>query len=288
VKHSVSILLILGLAGPILAQTADEKKETIAYLDSLGSPRGGYRLTAKATAPSLRATSSALRALKYFGGKPKDAETTLAFVHSCFDRESGGFADTPGGKPDVVLTAVGLMALVELKAPLGDFEKKACAYLDKNAKSFEEIRMAAAGYEVIGKFSEQGAKWVVLVRKDPNPDGTFGKGVSRARDTGGTVAAILRMGARVSNGPEIRKALDADQLTDGGFGRDGKSSDLETTYRVSRAYHMLKGKPARADDLRAFIGKCRNADGGYGVSPGQPSSTGATYFASIVLHWLGE
>jgi hypothetical protein len=51
---------------------------------------------------------------------------------------------------------------------------------------------------------------------------------------------------------------------------------------------MLKTQPADPDRLRAFIGKCRNADGGYGVAPGQLSSAGGTYFAAIILHWLDE
>ena len=49
---------------------------------------------------------------------------------------------------------------------------------------------------------------------------------------------------------------------------------------------MLKEKPAEPDKLRAFIAKCRNADGGYAVAPGQPSTAGGTYFAGIILHWL--
>ena len=65
-----------------------------------------------------------------------------------------------------------------------------------------------------------------------------------------------------------------------------RGADLETTYRVMRTYHMLKGKPAREKDLRAFVATCRNKDGGYGVVPGVPSAAGSTYFASIVLHWL--
>ena len=87
----------------------------------------------------------------------------------------------------------------------------------------------------------------------------------------------------------ITGALDKGQNADGGFDRaDAKGSDLETSYRVVRAYHMLKRKPERADDLRRFIGKCRNKDGGYGVTPGADSTAGGTYFASILLHWLDK
>jgi hypothetical protein len=55
-----------------------------------------------------------------------------------------------------------------------------------------------------------------------------------------------------------------------------------------RADHMLSLRPKEADKMRAFIEKCRNADGGYGVEPGKPSSVGSTYFARIILHWLSQ
>jgi hypothetical protein len=120
-----------------------------------------------------------------------------------------------------------------------------------------------------------------------NADGTFGKGTGRVRETGGAVAAVLRLGGTVKDSGAIVKALDEGQGKDGGFGKaDSRGSDLETSYRVMRTYHMLKAKPKRADDLRAFVAKCRNADGGYGVVPGAASTTGGTYFAGIILYWL--
>ena len=49
------------------------------------------------------------------GGSNPDVLACLKYIRSCFDRESGGFAPTPGGKPDVRTTAVGLMAVAEMK-----------------------------------------------------------------------------------------------------------------------------------------------------------------------------
>ena len=57
---------------------------------------------------------------------------------------------------------------------------------------------------------------------------------------------------------------------------------------VDEGIHMLKEKPADVPAFRAFVTKCRNADGGYGVAPGQPSGAGGSYFAAIILHWLTE
>jgi prenyltransferase beta subunit len=278
-------LLVSSFA--VLAQTADEKKTTISYLQSLQTKEGGFRATPKAEAPTLRATSSCLRAIKYFGGTPQNIDACKKFVLSCHDVKSGGFADTPGGKPDVIVTAVGLMALVELKIPTDKYEKDAIAFMTGNARQFEQVRMTAAGLEAIGKRSDQNEAWLGRLRRLQNADGTFGKGKGLVRETGGAVACVLRLGGKVKDPDAILKALDAGQRTDGGFGREEETgSDLETSYRVMRTYHMLKAKPKRADDLVAFVGKCRNTDGGYGVMPGTPSSVGGTYFAGIILHWL--
>src|SRR5262245_34197690 len=110
------LCLAISLA-PAHVQSPEQTKATIAYLRFLQTKEGGF--TAKAgpankesNPASLRPTSSALRALKYFGGQPKDREASKRFVAGCFDKATGGFADTPGGKPDVTSTAVGLMALV--------------------------------------------------------------------------------------------------------------------------------------------------------------------------------
>ena len=79
------------------------------------------------------------------------------------------------------------------------------------------------------------------------------------------------------------------QRDDGGFSKAGeKGADLETTYRVLRGFVMVKERPADPDKLRGFVARCRNADGGYGLAPGQPSNVTATYFASIILYWLND
>jgi prenyltransferase beta subunit len=289
VRKLIPLALLSLLPVALIAQTADEKNATIAYLQSLQSADGGFLASAGSKQPSLRATSASLRALRYFGGEAKDVAACKKFVLSCHDKKTGGFADQPRGKPDVILTSIGLMALVELKVPTAPYEKAAIAFMADNARQFEEVRMAAAGLEAIGKQSEKNRDWLARLSKSRNSDGTFGKGKSTARDTGSVVAAILRLGGKVENPAAIAKALDANQRTDGGFGRaDSEGSDLETSYRVTRTYVMLKARPARSDDLRAFIAKCRHRDGGYGVSPGAPSSAGATYFAAIILHWLSS
>lgn len=283
-------IVLLSLA-PGLAQAPDAAKPAIAYVQALQTPEGAF-LPARPMAggkalPSLRATSAGVRALKYFGGEVRNRAGAAAFIAQCFDKASGGFADRPGGKPDVTLTAVGAMAAAELQLPPATYRDAVVRYLGEHAKSFEEIRIAVAGLEALGVRSPQARAWLEEIARLRNPDGTYGKGEGVARQTGSAVVAVLRLGGTVEQRDRVLQALRSGQRADGGFGKeDAKTSDLETTYRVLRAFHMLKEKPANPEACRAFVARCRNADGGYGVEPGQPSGVGPTYYASIILHWL--
>jgi prenyltransferase beta subunit len=292
-KRLVPVVLILVVGLPaVRAQTAAEKAATVRYLQGLQASDGGFLPAApdpasnRLSKSSLRATSAGLRALKYFGGAPRDRKAAAAFVGQCFDKETGGFADLPAGKPDVATTAVGLMAVVELKMPQEPFVAPAVKYLAERARTFEEIRIAAAGLEAVNKRPEAAAAWLKEVAKLRRDDGTYGKDDGAARDTGGAAVVVLRLGGKVEQRDNVLKVLRAGQRDDGGFGKAGeKGSDLETSYRVMRCFWMMKEKPDAAR-LKAFVAKCRNADGGYGVAPGKESAVSSTYFAGIILHWL--
>lgn len=283
--------ILVGLVGalPLWAQTAEEKKASIAYVQALQNKDGGFRASVAVPASSLRATSGAVRTLKYLGADIPNREATARYVRSCFDKEAGGFADVPGGNPDVFTTAVGIMAAELVEIPRTEYAAKAVRFLANGSKTFEDIRISVAGLERIDQKPAEAASWLQQVERMRNPDGSYGEGLGAARATGSAVVAYLRLGGKLENPAPIVNVLNAGQRGDGGFAReDGKVSDLETSYRVMRAYYMLKKQPAKAAALKTFVGKCRNADGGYGVSPGQPSSVGGTYFAAIILHWLAE
>lgn len=295
-KRLALVALCLAVCVPSLrAQSADEKKATIAYLQGLQQADGGFLPAAAKPAgdgtskSSLRSTSSALRALKYFGGEAKDLKAAAKFVYNCRDRESGGFGDFPGGKPDVVTTAVGIMAVVEVKLPTEPFADGVLKYLDQHVKGFEDIRIAAAGLESAGKKGQKADEWLKELAKMRHDDGTFGSGDGAARETGGAVVAVLRLGGEVPHKDNVLKTIKAGQRDDGGWGKAGaKASDLESSYRVMRCFHMLKERPGDVEKLKGFIAKCRNKDGGYGTAPGQESSASGTYFSAIILHWLEE
>jgi hypothetical protein len=164
-------------------------------------------------------------------------------------------------------------------------------YLAESSKTFEERRLAVAGMEAARQFAPQVKEWLAEVEKTRNPDGTYGKGDGLVRETGGVVAMILRSGNTLPG--EHRKAvvaaLQSGQRFDGGFGKAGASaSDAETTYRVMRAFHLLKEKPKDVAKLREFLGRHRNPDGGYGTAPGQPPTVSGTYYVAIINYWLGQ
>ena len=291
-KRLVLSVLCLAVCVPCLrAQSAEDRKATVTWLRSLQADDGGSLPAAstKLSKSSLRSTSSALRALKYFQGEPRDFKAAASFVEKCFDKDAGGFGDRPGGKPDVATTAVGIMAVVEAKLPTEPYADAVLKYLGDNAKTFEDIRIAAAGLEALGKKGPQADAWLKEVAGLRHEDGTYGTGDGVARDTGGATVVVLRLGGEVPHRDNVVKAIKAGQRDDGGWGKaSGEASDLESSYRVMRCFHMLKEKPADVDKLKAFIARCRNKDGGYGTAPGQESTIGGTYFAAIILHWLEE
>ncbi|SIN90162.1 Prenyltransferase and squalene oxidase repeat-containing protein [Singulisphaera sp. GP187] len=266
------------------AQSTEQPARTASYVEAFQNPDGGF--AAKPGGPStLGSTSSAVRILKNVGGSIPDVLACINYVKSCRDAESGGFAPTPGGKPDVRTTAVGLMAAAELLIADEETSTAAIAYFSKNVKDFEEIRIAVAGLESVKKTAPDFAKWISQVEEMRNPDGTFGNGASQARDTGGAAVALLRMGVKLENREAVLTALRAGQKSDGAWSKAEGPSDLEATYRIMRAFFMLKEAPD-LDALRGFINQCRKDDGSYSTVPGGASDLGGTYYATTVLRWV--
>ncbi|HWE38118.1 MAG TPA: family 16 glycoside hydrolase, partial [Isosphaeraceae bacterium] len=219
-------------------------------------------------------------------GSIRDVPGALSFVRNCRDPESGGFAPTPGGKPDVATTASGLMALAEFRVPTAEPAEAALKYFKENADTFDEVRIAVAGLEAVKVKppADVVASWTKIVNADRNGDGTWGQGGAKARATGGAAVALLRMGVELDHIDAILAALREGQRPDGGWSPDGNRSNLEASYRIMRCVFMLKGQPD-LPALQKFLASCRNSDGGFGTTPGQPSSLGGTYFATTILRW---
>jgi prenyltransferase beta subunit len=283
-----ALLLVPSAAAAQSKARAAEETDTLVYLVKLHDPEsGGFRADAAAK-PGLRATSAAVRAMKYLGHPVAAATKDKAadFVMKCYDPKTGAFADAPGGKPDVPTTCIGVMAAVELDVPKEKF-RKAMDYVREHAKTFEEVRLGAAAVEAWGvKDCPFDLKpWLKAA-----DDYAAEHKESEIRETGSWVALKLRLGAKATGrtGDPVG-ALAAAQLSDGGFGRTGATaSDMETTYRVMRALYLARERPKRSDALRDFIAKCRNKDGGSGTKPGDASSAGGVYYAAIVTKWLDE
>jgi len=284
-------LVIVAIAvAPCRAES--DRSTTAAFLQARHNPDGGYSPSISPTEhkpkSSLRATLAAMRALHYFAGVPKDLDAMRRFVLLCRDAKTGGFADAPGETPTVPFTAIGVMAAVELKIAPEQFRDAAITYLNENAKTLDDIRIAAAAFEALKTKPRNADAWLRQIAATRNADGAFGAGSEIARTTGGMIVTILRLGGTFDRKADVVKALRAGQRSDGGFGgADKTESDLVSSYRVMRAFAMLKEQPAHPDKLRSFVSECRSPfAGGYSERPyGQPS-VAATYYAAMVLGWL--
>ena len=249
------------------AQTPAEMAQTAAYAASHQNKDGGF--APKVGQPSsLGTTHSALKILKHVGGSVPDVLACVEYVKSC-RVPGGGFAPTPGGKPDVVTTALGLMAASELKIDDSEMIREAVAFLGKNARSFEEVRMAAAGLEAIGVYSPDAPRWYppdpgdAELRRAPS---AAGAAVPFA--TGGAAAAILRMGMPLEHRDAIVKAIKAGQRPEGGWSKDDGPPDLSSSYRIMRAMYMMHERPD-IDRLLGFVARCRKSDGSYSSHAGR-------------------
>ncbi len=283
----LALPVFFGLVTGLKAQTMAEMAQTAEYVASLQNPDGGFG-AGPGQKSNLNATSSGIRMLKYNAGAIKDPLGAIAYVQSCFDEKSGGFSEQPGGTPGVAITALGLMAVAELKLDTKPFADKAIGFFHEKVKTFEDLRIAAAGLEAVGRKSDDFPKWIEQVESEMNADGTFGSGGEAQRATGGRVAALLRMGVEL---PDDRKAdvvklLRDGQMPDGGWSPDGKASNLDSTYRIMRCLYMLKAAP-NLTKLRAFILQHRRSDGSYAMTPFGDDKAG-TYICSIVLYWARQ
>lgn len=302
----LSFALVLALVPSVAFSQTKEiddairaKLATAKWVLALEDPNGGFYLAPQdpnidaVPRPGLRATSGALRTLKYLGAEIPNKDKHAAFVLKCYDPATGGFAE-PGGKPDVTITSVGVMAAAELGIPKEKY-KKAMDYLKENAKTFEDVRIAAAAVEAWGVKDcpfDRGA-WLLIAANYGQSafKGALGPTAERAREAGSLLAFSLRLSPDTKLEPKQVEMMSSPlldgQRADGGWGKsDEKASDIETTYRVMRALMLLKQPPKDVKMLREFIESHRNKDGGYATKPGDKSSMSGVYYATIITKWL--
>jgi len=291
----LSFALLLAFVPSVAFAQTDAQKETIKWVLALEAPNGGFYVAQQdpnidaAPQPGLRATNAAIRSLKYLGAEIPNKDRHTAFVLKCYDPNTGGFAE-PGGKPDVVVTSVGVMVAAELGIP-HDKYAKAMDFLKANAKNFEDVRIGAAAVEAWGvkECPFDLLAWHEIATKDVNTKlPALDNG--GARLVGSMMAFTLRLGLQKGGDTKpkaVAQFLDRGQLPDGGWNKENeKAADIETTYRVMRAYMLLNEKPKDVAALRKFLASHRNKDGGYGTKPGGPSNMGGTYYATIITKWL--
>ena len=272
-----------GMLSAVRAQTPEELSQTASFAASLQNPDGGF--AGQPGGPStLSTTSSNIRILGYTGGAIPDPLAAMNYVVSCFHPDTGGFSPTPGGATDVSTTALGVMAFRELKILSPAVVESAVKYLTEKAKGFEEVRIAAAGLEAAGVVPKDTAPWKAIITEGENPDGTFGKGITQAWDTGGKAAALLRMGLTLEHRDAIVAVLKSAQRPDGAWAKSDAGSDLDSSYRIMRCLFMLNEAPD-LNRLNAVLAACRRPDGSYGNKPGAAPAGNSTYLGAIISYW---
>jgi prenyltransferase beta subunit len=278
------MVAIVCIASIALAEPLgrEQREATFQYINGLQNPDGAYRAAAAPGPSLLSATSSAFRAFKNLGGPMNDKPEK--FLLQCY-HESGGFSDTPGGAPEIRFTWMGVNAFVNMKGAPPQNLEKIRDFVTANAKSiYPDIYFAAATMEDAKMKAPKASEWIAAIEATRNPDGTYGK---NADEIAHAVVIILRLGGTLKDPGPMLKTLKAAQRPDGSFSGTGEGSDMPATYTVMRALWMLKEKPDMAGVLK-YVASCRNADGGYGVSPGKPSAVTPTYMASSVLRWADD
>jgi len=288
-----SLFALLLLPAFAFAQTADEKKATLKFIDSLRDPETGAWAVSppkdgEKLKPSLRAVNGAVNALKFFGGEVTDKEKVTKFVMGCYDEKTGTFAE-PGEKPTVASTCIGVLSATALGIDKAKY-KKAMKYLGENMKVFEDYRLTAAAIEAFGvkeadiDLRQFGEKALLAHATEAGPGL-----MSSPRAVGSFLAMYLRLGGkkdRSASGTDLQTLLRG-QMKDGGWGKDdAKASDAETTYRVMRAFMLLEEKPKDPEAVAKFVASCRRKDGGYGVDAEAPSSMSGVYYAAKITEWL--
>ena len=285
-----TILLLVMLLLPLSASevSAEDKKATIAYIESLRDQEtGAYKVTADGK-PSLRACNGAVKSLKALGEPVRDIEKIRKFVLGCYDANTGAFAE-PGGKPDVTITSIGIIVAAEVGIPHKDIPEAMGTVLSK-ANTFEEVRIAAAAVEAWGTDNLN----LDQLRDSIKTDRDISK--DDARTNASELVTWMRLKSAdkykdwvIERQAALAKTLQPGQCEDGGWRKLGeKTSDLESTYRVMRAFKMFDSKPTDIPALKKFIASHRNKDGGTAMKPGDPSSMSGVYYAVIIAMWLDE
>ena len=281
---------MVALLCMLCTSIAGHDQAALDFLASLQTDKGAFVSApwsdGELSKATLRTTRTAIRVHRLLGVKVPNRGKVIEFLLACYDQESGGFATQPGLAADPISTSVALMIMNELELPIDTYRDRALEFMNSHTEGFEQIRMVAPGLEDIKATVPNAPKWIAEIEKTRGQDGSYGIGPGQARSTALSVVALMRLGATI-DATKTLQVLRAGQRSDGGFGSDSPGgSDLESCYRIVRVFHRLKQLPENVRGLHEFINSCRNADGGYGRTPSEPSSLHGTYYATIVRDWL--
>jgi prenyltransferase beta subunit len=121
-RHLWRFSLLFGLIPPFAhAQDAltvsAQYAKTAESVHALQNEDGGFGAE-KGGVSTISTTNSAIRILKHTGSIIPDPVKATRFVKSCFvpgEDGTGAFAQSPGGKPDLITTCIAMLAWGDLQ-----------------------------------------------------------------------------------------------------------------------------------------------------------------------------
>ncbi len=150
-----AVIAVIGIVSTALPVSGQTPAEFAADRRLRGRPseqgRGIRRQGRPAVEPWVRPTRACACSSTWGARYP-----TSSAASSSSSRVATPAADSRrrrAASPTSLTTAIGLMAASELKIADPAMIKEAIAYLGKNAKTFEEVRMAIAGLEAVAGHS---------------------------------------------------------------------------------------------------------------------------------------
>jgi prenyltransferase beta subunit len=271
--------------------TPDERSRTLTYLHALRRKEGGYADHAGNARSGLQHTANAWKALCLLEDELPEPRATLAFVHHCFDRASGGFCERPRGAPTVLCTALALALLRGLRdqGGLAEYSPATARFLAEQARSAMDHFFVVAAHDEGDLAGPPPTTSVEFFRERRLPDGTFGDSTFANAIA---ACALLRAGGKLPQPATIVSRLLSAQTSEGGFADLAGPPDLLTTYAATRALALLARQREAAIGpgpdqaaLDRYLRGLRRPEGGYAMCAGGATSAGATYHALAVSAW---
>ncbi len=266
--------------------------DTVEWLRSCQNADGGFGL-APGLLSDMDSTYRAVDALATLGQAPTDGQACVEWVLSCRNND-GGYAIEPGWHSNVAWTHFALIALDRLGHQIEDGEattdwllrasnddggngaSPVAGKLAYHGAWYSSCEYTAYKALALGELSDGAREFIGALQTDA---GGFTHRPGGAPFTGYTLDAIRALG-NAPNRDACVVWLRGLRREDGGYGFPGSDrSTLRNTAHCVMALAELSEAHHEPEQAAAYMGTCKNPDGGYGHAPGRTSTVTDTWYA---------